>query len=128
MIPADKKESFFLIISLVFNLGCLAYFKYFGMIISTIASIGSWNLKAGTPSLPLGISFYTFQTLSYVLDVYRGKVKPQKSLILFALYIAVFSQLVAGPIENYADLESQLANRRMTFRKFYSGLLRQYRI
>lgn len=119
-----RKRQLFLIIGLVFNLGCLAYFKYFGMIISTIASTGSWDLQAGTPALPIGISFYTFQTLSYVLDVYRGKVKPQKSVILFALYITMFPQLVAGPIVNYADIESQLADRSMTLKKFIAGLQR----
>jgi len=119
-----QKRKLFLIISMVFNLGCLAYFKYFGMIISTIASIGSWNLNAETPALPIGISFYTFQALSYVIDVYRGKIKPQKSLILFALYIAMFPQLVAGPIVNYADIESQLTDRSINFKKFYSGMRR----
>ncbi len=119
-----RKRKFFLIISLVFNLGCLAYFKYFGMILSTIASIGSWSLQAGTPALPIGISFYTFQTLSYVIDVYRGKIKSQKNLILLALYITMFPQLVAGPIVNYADIESQLADRSMTFKKFFSGMRR----
>lgn len=119
-----RKRKLFLIISLVFNLGCLAYFKYFGMVISTIASIGSWNLNAGTPALPVGISFYTFHALSYVIDVYREKIKPQKSLILFALYIAMFPQLVAGPVVKYADIESQLDCRSMTFKKFYSGMCR----
>ncbi|MBU3092775.1 MBOAT family protein [Clostridium sp. CM028] len=121
---SSRKRKLFLIISLVLNLGCLAYFKYIGMIISTIASIGSWNLNAGTPTLPIGISFYTFQTLSYVIDVYRGKIKQQKSLILFALYITMFPQLVAGPIVNYADIESQLAYRSMNFKKFNSGMQR----
>lgn len=119
-----RKRKLILTVSLVFNLGCLAYFKYFGMIISAIASIGGWNLNARTPALPIGISFYTFQTLSNVIDVYRGKIKPQKSLILFALYITMFPQLVAGPIVNYGDIESQLADRSMTFRKSYSGLRR----
>ncbi|AOT71880.1 MBOAT family O-acyltransferase [Geosporobacter ferrireducens] len=119
-----RKRKLFFIISLVFNLGCLAYFKYFGMIISTIASIGGWGLNVRTPALPIGISFYTFQILSYVIDVYRGKIKPQKSLILCALYITMFPQLVAGPIVNYVDIESQLAERSITFKKFNSGLRR----
>ncbi|EHQ90585.1 MBOAT family O-acyltransferase [Desulfosporosinus youngiae] len=119
-----RNRRLLLSISLVFNLGCLAYFKYLGMIITTIAALGGWNLQAGTPDLPLGISFYTFQALAYLIEVYRGNIKAQKSLILFALYIAMFPQLVAGPIVNYADIESQLADRRMTFRKFYTGLRR----
>ncbi|MEG6521273.1 MBOAT family O-acyltransferase [Desulfotomaculum sp. 1211_IL3151] len=121
---SSRKRTLFLIISLVFNLGCLAYYKYFGMIISTIASIGSWHLNVGTPALPLGISFYTFQALSYVMDVYRGKIKPQKSLISFALYITMFPQLVAGPIVTYADIESQLADRSINFEEFYAGMQR----
>ncbi|MFZ7104115.1 MAG: MBOAT family O-acyltransferase [Peptococcaceae bacterium] len=119
-----RKRKLFLIISLVLNLGCLAYFKYSGMMISTIASVSGWNLHAGTPALPIGISFYTFQTLSYVIDLYRVKIKPQKSLILCALYITMFPQLVAGPIVNYADVEAQLADRSITFKKFYSGMRR----
>ncbi|HHX61458.1 MAG TPA: MBOAT family protein [Epulopiscium sp.] len=119
-----RNRKLFFIISLMFNLGCLAYFKYFGMIINTISSIGSWNLNVGIPTLPIGISFYTFQTLSYVIDVYRRKIKSQKSLILFALYITMFPQLVAGPIVNYADIESHLADRSMTYKKFYTGVHR----
>ncbi len=64
------------------------------------------------------ISFYTFQTLSYMIDVYRGKIKPQKSLLLFVLYITMFPQLVAGPIVNYSDIEAQLADRSHTFKNF----------
>lgn len=119
-----QKQKLFLIISLVFNLGCLAYFKYFGMLISTITTVSGWNLNAAAPALPIGISFYTFQALSYVIDLYRGKIKSQKSPILFALYISMFPQLVAGPIVNYADIESQLVDRRMNLRKFSSGLRR----
>lgn len=119
-----QKRKLFLIISLVFNLGCLAYFKYLSMIISTIASIGGWNLNVETPALPIGISFYTFQALSYVIDVYRGKIKPQKRPLLFALYITMFPQLVAGPIVNYADIQSQLADRSIKFEEFCSGMRR----
>jgi alginate O-acetyltransferase complex protein AlgI len=120
----SQKNKLFLIISLVFNLGCLVYFKYFGMIISTIAPMSSWNLNGGTPALPIGISFYTFQSLSYVIDVYRGKIKPQKNLIFFALYITMFPQLVAGPIVNYADIEAQLADRRVNIKEFSLGMQR----
>lgn len=119
-----QKRKLLLIMCLVFNLGCLAYFKYFGMIISTITSIGGWDLNLSIPSLPIGISFYTFQIISYVIDVYREKIKPQKNVIIFALYVTMFSQLVAGPIVNYADIESQLVERSMTFRKFISGFQR----
>lgn len=119
-----RSRRLLLSIGLVFNLGCLAYFKYFAMIIRTIASLGGWNWQVGTPALPIGISFYTFQALAYLFDVYRGKIKAQKSLGLFALYIAMFPQLVAGPIVNYAHIESQLGDRKMTLTKFNAGLER----
>jgi alginate O-acetyltransferase complex protein AlgI len=119
-----QKKKLYLIISLVLNLGCLAYFKYLGMIVGTIASIGGWNLNAAAPALPIGISFYTFQILSYVIDVYRGEIRSQKSLILCALYISMFPQLVAGPIVNYTDVESQLPDREQTINNFISGMRR----
>lgn len=119
-----RKRKLVLIVGLAFNLGCLAYFKYFGMLINTVASIGGWNFYGEVPPLPIGISFYTFQALSYVIDVYRGKIKPQKSLLLFALYITMFPQLVAGPIVNYSDIEAQLADRSHTFKKFCTGMQR----
>lgn len=114
----------FFIISLVFNVGCLAYFKYAGMLIHTVESMSGVQLLVAAPALPLGISFYTFHILSYVIDVYRGKIKPQKSLVLFALYISMFPQLIAGPIVKYADIESQLTDRSMTFGKFTAGMNR----
>ncbi len=119
---SKRKRKLLLIICLVFNLGCLAYFKYVGMLIGTIAFVSSWNLNGAAPALPIGISFYTFQALSYVMDVYRGKIKSQKSLTLFALYITMFPQLVAGPIVNYVDIEAQLADRSVTFKEFNFGM------
>ncbi|MBD5642504.1 MBOAT family protein [Clostridium botulinum] len=116
------KRKVLLIISLVFNLGCLAYFKYFSMLITTVAYISGWNLNVATPTLPIGISFYTFQALSYVIDVYRKKIDVQKNLTLFALYITMFPQLVAGPIVNYEDIEVQLADRNINFKEFSLGM------
>ncbi|WP_434284179.1 MBOAT family O-acyltransferase [Clostridium botulinum] len=118
------KRKVLLIISLVFNLGCLAYFKYFSMLITTVAYISGWNLNVATPTLPIGISFYTFQALSYVIDVYRKKIDVQKNLTLFALYITMFPQLVAGPIVNYEDIEAQLADRNINFKEFSLGMRR----
>jgi alginate O-acetyltransferase complex protein AlgI len=119
-----RGRKLFLIISLVFNVGCLAYFKYAGMLIHTVEAMSGMQLPAAAPALPLGISFYTFHILSYVIDVYRGRIRPQKSLVLFALYISMFPQLVAGPIVKYADIEAQLADRSVNFQKFTSGLNR----
>lgn len=75
-------------------------------------------------ALPVGISFYTFQALSYVIDVYRKKVKPQENLLNFAVYITMFPQLVAGPIVKYSDIELQLSNRRISRAKFGQGIER----
>lgn len=73
--------------------------------------------------LPIGISFYTFQALSYIIDVYRGEVKPQKKLMYFALYISMFPQLIAGPIVRYVDIEEQLEHRSMNVTKFGQGAM-----
>ncbi len=75
-------------------------------------------------ALPVGISFYTFQALSYVIDVYRKKVKPQENLLNFAVYITMFPQLVAGPIVKYSDIELQLSNRKISRAKFGQGIER----
>ncbi|QBD77432.1 MBOAT family protein [Ktedonosporobacter rubrisoli] len=119
-----RGRTLFFIFSLLFNVGCLAYFKYAGMLIKTVEALSGVHLLAAAPALPLGISFYTFHILSYVIDVYRGKIRPQKSLVLFALYISMFPQLVAGPIVKYADIEAQLTDRSITFQKFHSGMNR----
>lgn len=121
---AGRGRKLVFIISLGFNVGCLAYFKYANMLIHTVESTSGVRLPAAAPVLPLGISFYTFHILSYVIDVYRGKIRPQKNLVLFALYILMFPQLVAGPIVKYADIEWQLTDRNMTFQKFHSGMNR----
>ena len=71
--------------------------------------------------LPIGISFYTFQALSYIIDVYRKEVRPQKNILYFAMYISMFPQLIAGPIVRYIDIEEQLKNRTVTMRKFGQG-------
>ncbi len=120
----ERQRKLFLLGSLALNLGCLAYFKYFGMIVDTIAAIGCRDFNVIIPALPIGISFYTFQTLAYLLDVYWGKIKPQRNLLQYALYISMFPQLVAGPIVNYADIESQLSARSLTLTGFSSGLRR----
>lgn len=74
-------------------------------------------------ALPIGISFYTFQTLSYIIDVYRGKVQVQKNLISFGVYVTMFPQLIAGPIVKYSDVEMQLRDRNITMEKFGDGAI-----
>ena len=97
------------------NLALLAFFKYLGLaagIISYIAKILSGSgIRIPVPALPIGISFFTFQGLSYIVDVYRGKTKAQKNILDFAMYIALFPQLIAGPIVRYTDIEKDLHHR-----------------
>ena len=117
-----KEKKKFLIITIVVDLLILGYFKYYGFLIEIINSIFSLSIKYTKLSLPIGISFYTFQTLSYVIDVYLKKVKVQKNLIDFGTYITMFPQLVAGPIVKYSDIEKQLKNRNEGFDNFGIGV------
>ncbi|MCQ2462697.1 MAG: MBOAT family protein [Clostridia bacterium] len=110
--PNVKKLLFAL--SLLFNLGTLGFFKYSGFIVNNINLIPGMNIRFIAPGLPVGISFYTFQVLSYVIDVYREKVSPQENILDFGLYISMFPQLIAGPIVQYSTIEKQLRERRET--------------
>lgn len=117
-----------LVVSLVTNLGLLAVFKYFNFFVDSFASLlDVFGMQANLPVLqiilPVGISFYTFQTLSYTIDVYRGNNKPVRNLTDFAVYVAYFPQLVAGPIERSTSLIPQIANpRRLDLQLLKSGL------
>ena len=111
-----------LILCLVFSLGTLAYYKYADFILGNIALL--IPIQNTAPALPIGISFYTFQALSYAIDVYRGDVKAQRSYINFAMYISLFPQLIAGPIVRYADIEHQLAHRKHSYKNMYLGIRR----
>ncbi len=119
-----KKRKYFLALSIVFNLGLLCYFKYSNFFIENwiIAweSIGfQSNVTSLNIILPVGISFYTFQTMSYTIDVYRNKIKPTNSIINFATFVAFFPQLVAGPIERASHLLPQFSLKR-TFNYSYA--------
>lgn len=116
-----KSKRIFIFAVLV-NLGILGFFKYYGFIIENINSVFSLNIGYNQLPLPIGISFYTFQTLSYVIDVYLDKVKVQKSLISFGLYVTMFPQLVAGPIVRYTDIDYQLKHRTHSMNKFGEGV------
>lgn len=113
-----------LLISVIINISLLALFKYSGFIVSSINSIAGIALKVPQFSLPIGISFYTFQTLSYSVDVYRGEVSAQKSFYKFLLYVSSFHQLVAGPIVRYFQIAEQIDNRTTSPEQFYDGLSR----
>ena len=112
---ADRgRAKLFLTLSLVFSLGLLGYCKYADFFLSGFNALTGLHIPLLRVALPIGISFYTFQILSYVADVYRGDVKAQRNFIDLAAYIAMFPQLIAGPIVRYADIEPQLKERRST--------------
>lgn len=106
------------------NLGLLGVFKYAAMAVGTVDGLFGLGLQAPALALPLGISFYTFQALSYVIDVYRGEVPAQRNYGKVLLYIAFFPQLVAGPIVKYHDVEVQLGSRHASLRDIAGGLRR----
>ncbi len=113
-----------LISSLVINLGLLITFKYSGMIVDSFNSLTGLSLQSNGFSLPIGISFYTFQTISYVFDVYRGEVKAQKSFFKFLMFVSLFHQLVAGPIVRYKDIANEIENRVFDKKVFAQGIER----
>lgn len=113
-----------LILSIIFNIALLSFFKYFNFGISIFESVTGKQLNLPLIELPIGISFYTFQILSYVVDVYRGKVKVQKNIVTLATYIALFPQLIAGPIVQYSDVEKQLKDRKESLDLFIEGVKR----
>lgn len=96
------------VFTIIIDIGILVFFKYSNFIINNINNVFNTNFNNLNIDLPLGISFYTFQIMSYVIDVYKKKIKPQKSLINIATYITLFPQLVAGPIVNYKTIENEL--------------------
>ncbi|MCF0228441.1 MAG: MBOAT family protein [Parasporobacterium sp.] len=113
-----------LILAVLVNLLLLGFFKYAGFLVGTLNSLFGWSIVWKELSLPIGISFYTFQALSYVIDAYRGKVKVQKSFINFAVYITMFPQLIAGPIVTYSEIENQLGRRTINIAKAGAGIER----
>lgn len=119
-----KKAKVYLILSIIINLSLLGYFKYTNFIINNINNIFSANISAINVVMPIGISFFTFQTLSYVIDVYRGKVKADRNLLSFSTYVCLFPQLVAGPIVRYSTIRDELKNRKITFDLFAEGVKR----
>ena len=119
-----KKKKLSLVIAIIFNIGLLVFFKYLGFIIANINPIIGADFKEIKLSLPIGISFYTFQILSYVIDVYRGKVKVQKNIFYLATYISLFPQLIAGPIVRYETVEKELQHRTCTIEKTSDGMRR----
>ena len=118
-----KKMKSLLVFGVTFNLFMLGFFKYSGFLAENINSALGIEIEQNPLPLPVGISFYTFQILSYVIDVYNGKVRAQTKIVNFAAYITMFPQLIAGPIVQYSDIEKQLSNRTVTIDNFYDGII-----
>ena len=123
-IEKSKKKKLFLILALLYNIIQLLVFKYTDFFIENINNIFNSSIGLMRIAMPIGISFFTFQALGYVIDIYNGKVKSSKSLLNFMTYICLFPQLVAGPIVRYADVDKELVNRETSYSKFAEGIKR----
>lgn len=110
--------------SLIFNLGVLFGFKYTGFFVENINALLGADIPVPRITLPIGISFYTFQTISYTVDCYWGKVRPQKNFFRFLMYVSLFPQLVAGPIVRYSVIAEEIDSRKTTIRDFSEGFSR----
>ena len=119
-----KRLKLMLVLSVVIDLVLLSVFKYTDFVITNINAIFGSSFDLLNIALPIGISFYTFQAMSYTIDVYRDDVRVQKNLIDFGMYITMFPQLIAGPIVRYADVQDQLADRSVTTADFSEGIMR----
>ena len=124
LIAAGRCKKAFLFISVTFNLGVLAVFKYTGFIVTSINDALSVEIHVPEIALPIGISFFTFQALSYVIDVYRGDTAVQKNFFKVLLYISFFPQLIAGPIIKYHDISKALSDRKQSFEAVSFGMRR----
>ena len=113
-----------LLVSVIVNLSLLCFFKYTDFFLGTVNGIFRCNIPLLNLPLPIGISFYTFQTMSYTIDVYRGDAKAQKNIISFGTYVSLFPQLIAGPIVRYQTIAEQIDERDITFDKFTEGIKR----
>lgn len=119
----EKKRKIQLILNIIINIGVLCFFKYTALFVDTLRHIPAFaSLPHYNIVLPIGISFYTFQAVSYVIDVYRKECKSSHSFVDFAAYISLFPQLIAGPIVRYSDVERQLRERHETIDMFNTGI------
>ena len=121
---SNAAKRLILILSVVGNLSILCFFKYSDFFIANVNFVCNTNISLLKLILPVGISFYTFQTMSYTIDVYRKKVSAQKNIINFAAYVTMFPQLVAGPIVRYKTIAKQLDKRQETISGFVYGIRR----
>ena len=126
-ISKGRKHTFgrlVLIISVIGNLGILCFFKYTDFAVTIINSVAGTDYSLLGLALPIGISFYTFQTMSYTIDVYRGNVTAQHNLISFGMYVCMFPQLIAGPIVRYSDIQNEINTRKTSLSLCASGMQR----
>lgn len=121
-LPEQKKK--ILLVTVLYCLGTLGYFKYAGFFLENIYAVTGLSVPVLKVALPIGISFYTFQILSYVIDVYREEVPAQKNLIYLATYITMFPQLIAGPIVRYKNIVTELEHRKHSFDQAAQGIRR----
>ena len=118
-----RKSKPALVVGLVLNIGIIAVFKYADFLVETLNLTGLSIPKPGI-ALPIGISFFTFQSISYIIDVYRGEVRAQRSFFSLLLYISMFPQLIAGPIVRYSTISAEINKRRITFDDIAEGSFR----
>ena len=121
---SEAARKAWLVVAVIANLGVLCFYKYLGFIVTNVNTLLHTSLPVIKIGMPIGISFFTFQTMSYVIDVYRGDTSVQRSFFKLLLYVSLFPQLIAGPIVRYKDIEMQLDNRRVTAEKINDGLFR----
>ena len=124
LVKYQKHKKIILMLTILANLGILFYFKYFNFVMDNINNIFSSDIAFINVVMPIGISFYTFQSISYLIDVYRGDVKVQKNIYKLLLYICLFPQLIAGPIVKYHDIDKQIDDRDVSFDKVCYGVKR----
>ena len=120
----EKLKKVFLIFAVLFDIGCLFVYKYLNFTVDTVNSLFASSIPVRTIALPIGISFYTFQIISYVVDVYRKEVPAQKNILNLGLYLSLFPQLIAGPIVRYVDVAREINKRNTTPDDMYTGIMR----
>ena len=123
LLVEKRKKKVYLVLDIVFNISLLCYFKYTNFFLQNINGLFNTNISLFNIVMPIGISFFTFQTMSYVIDVYRG-MKADKNFFTFATYVCLFPQLVAGPIVRYKDIKEELKSRTHSFKLFAEGVKR----
>ena len=121
---SGTQRKYLLILNLLLNFSVLFYFKYFNFFLDNVNVILGTNFSWTSIIMPIGISFFTFQASSYIIDIYRGDVKSAKNIFQFATYLSLFPQLIAGPIVRYQTIEEEIKSRKINYQEFYQGIKR----